>query len=566
MDILAFLRFILRRRVLFILLFLFIWLVSIDLLWLLPTKRSIRSSVSELSMQVAENATSNINASLKEILVTAQNASLDIQAEPDRTQKIIERLLERNPLFINVAVVDRNGVELMRAGQFTSQDNVREYSKMSGIYLALAGSASFSDIMSDEITGPASLVTVPIKSPDGIHTILVADVNLEHLAEIVGLPKTGTWVAYITDHQGLEIIGPDVSAIAGKRNFLARPIVQKVAVDGETANGLAADDSYMNEQGIRVFAVGRPIPIANWGLFVERPESEALRQESVVTWLALAIFMLGLFAIIVALWSYWRQAILNEQLSAQGLDLLEKNTQLQELDKAKSEFISIAAHQLRTPLSAIKWTLGLLTDERTDNLTPEQLGLIMKSVESNDRTIKLINEMLVATRIEAGKIHLTIGPIRIEDLIESVVLDFVSQAYARKIKLVFDPPKRQLPFISADPDQIRNVIQNLIENAIRYTTEGGSVHLSVDVENDTVKVSVIDTGIGIPAKQQSSIFNKFFRAENATRKQADGTGLGLFIAKGIVEKHGGHLYFTSVEGKGTTFCFTLPVFKGTTPE
>src|SRR3989344_5223743 len=182
MDIFAFLRFLSRRRIVLILLFLLGWLVFLDLLWLVPTQTSVRSSASELSMQMAENATSNISTSLEEILSTVQNASLDIQAEPNRTQIIIDRLLERNPSFINVTLLDGNGTELMRSGLFTQEDAGRDYSKMSGIYLALAGSSSFSNVTKDEDGSPMSLVTVPVARPDWTRDILVVDVNLKHLA------------------------------------------------------------------------------------------------------------------------------------------------------------------------------------------------------------------------------------------------------------------------------------------------------------------------------------------------------------------------------------------------
>src|SRR3989344_5098894 len=351
MDIFAFLTFLSRRRIFLILLFLLGSLFFLDLLWLLPTQTSVRSSASELSMQMAENATSNISTSLEDILAKIQNASLDIQAEPDRTQLVIDRILERNPSFINITLLDGSGTELVRSGLFTQEDSGREYSKMSGVYLALAGSSSFSNVTRDEDGSPTSLVTVPVARPDGTRDILVVDVNLKHLAEI------GSWRIYIADQKGAEIIGPNASVTEEERSLLSRPIVQKVVVDGEMSYGLAPDDSYVNEEGVRVFAVGMPIPIASWSLFVERPESEAFRQATIVGWLAFAILILGFFAIVVALWSYWRQAVLNERLSAQGLDLIRKNAQLQELDKVKSEFISVAAHQLRTPLSAIKWTL-----------------------------------------------------------------------------------------------------------------------------------------------------------------------------------------------------------------
>ncbi len=239
-------------------------------------------------------------------------------------------------------------------------------------------------------------------------------------------------------------------------------------------------------------------------------------------------------------------------------ELVIANNRLTELDKVKTEFISVAAHQLRTPLSAIKWTLSILIDEHSENLTSEQRTLLMKGYESNERIIRLINEMLVVTRIESGKMTYNFSFIHVEDLIESTMEDFIIQAKSRKINLSFHEPSVKLPYINIDPDKIRAVLQNLIENALFYTKDGGNITISAESNNKDIKVSIKDSGIGIPEKQKTGIFNKFFRAENALKTRTDGSGLGLFVAKRIVEKHNGQIGFESKEGEGTVFYFTIP--------
>jgi signal transduction histidine kinase len=250
---------------------------------------------------------------------------------------------------------------------------------------------------------------------------------------------------------------------------------------------------------------------------------------------------------------------LEGEVAKRTAELSKANDTLRELDKVKSEFISVAAHQLRTPLSALKWVMGILIDDNSTNLTAEQRSLLLKGFESNERMINLVNEMLIVTRIESGKERFTFAPLHIEDAIENTILDFAGQAHVRKIQLTFQKPPERLPFISADPEKIRAVLQNLIENAMRYSLDGGSITLSASRREKFIHVSVADTGIGIPEKQQASIFNKFFRADNAVKQQTDGSGLGLFIAKSIIEKHGGTMDFESAEGKGTTFTFTIPM-------
>lgn len=239
-------------------------------------------------------------------------------------------------------------------------------------------------------------------------------------------------------------------------------------------------------------------------------------------------------------------------------ELVIANNRLTELDKVKTEFISVAAHQLRTPLSAIKWVLSILIDEHADNLTAEQKSLLMKGYESNERIIRLINEMLVVTRIESGKMAYNFSLIHIEGIIDNCLEDFIGQAKTRNINLIFNTPKIKLPYVQMDPDKIRTVLQNLIENAIFYTQDNGSIVISAVGEDDHMKVSVKDSGIGIPEKQKIGIFNKFFRADNALKARTDGSGLGLFVAKSIIEKHNGEIGFDSKEGEGTTFYFTIP--------
>lgn len=242
-------------------------------------------------------------------------------------------------------------------------------------------------------------------------------------------------------------------------------------------------------------------------------------------------------------------------------ELMIANERLTELDKVKTEFISVAAHQLRTPLSAIKWIFSLLIEENSENLTAEQRSLLMKGYESNERIIRLINEMLVVTRIESGKMSYNFSFIHIEDIIENCLDDFKHEAKERRIDIRFIEPENKLPYINIDPEKIRTVLQNLIENAVYYTKDGGKVVVSVIHDEGHIKVFVKDDGIGIPEKQKIGIFNKFFRAANALKIRTNGSGLGLFVAKSIIQKHGGEMGFESKEGQGTTFFFTIPCTK-----
>ncbi len=249
---------------------------------------------------------------------------------------------------------------------------------------------------------------------------------------------------------------------------------------------------------------------------------------------------------------------IEEKIIERTKELVVANKRLLELDKVKSEFISIAAHQLRTPLSAIKWILSSLIEQDTSNLRIEQKSLLTKSYESSERIIKLVNELLVVTKIDSGKMAYSFSLIHVEDLISACLEDFLSEVKIRNLYLNFQAPESKLPPINGDPNRIRDVIENLIENAIFYSRDHGSITVSVKSEEGNIKVSVKDNGIGIPQKQQLGIFNKFFRASNAMTVRTNGSGLGLFVAKNIIEEHHGTIGFESNEGEDTIFYFTIP--------
>lgn len=259
------------------------------------------------------------------------------------------------------------------------------------------------------------------------------------------------------------------------------------------------------------------------------------------------------------------QKLLKEQdmsvklIMARDADLTKANESLKSLDSSKSEFVSIVAHQMRTPLSAIKWSLQMLLDKDLGSLTKKQKDMIMKGYRSNERMIQLINEMLDVDHIEGGKFRYTFASVQIEDLIESVLRELSPASLKRNVTLVFKRHQALCPKILADFVKLRAVLQNLIENAIKYTNDGGTVTVSAKKEKIYLEISIQDTGIGIPIEQQDKLFSKFFRATNAIRMQPDGSGLGLFIVKTIIKDHGGQMWFESEENKGSTFHFTIPI-------
>jgi signal transduction histidine kinase len=248
----------------------------------------------------------------------------------------------------------------------------------------------------------------------------------------------------------------------------------------------------------------------------------------------------------------------NEQSRVGTLVILHDITREKTVERMKTEFVSIAAHQLRTPMSAIKWTLRMILDGDLGPITSEQKDFLDKSYVSNERMISLINDLLNVTRIEEGRHLYNLILVNLEDLTSNIVSSYAEIAKRKSLVLEYVKPDQKLPQVKVDVEKIRLVISNLIENAIKYTPVKGSIAVIVSVEDGRVQVAVKDTGVGILKEQQERIFTKFFRGANVMRMETEGTGLGLFIAKNIVETHGGKIWFESEEGKGTTFLFNLP--------
>lgn len=237
-------------------------------------------------------------------------------------------------------------------------------------------------------------------------------------------------------------------------------------------------------------------------------------------------------------------------------------TKEREVDRAKTEFVSLASHQLRTPLTAIKWYVELLED--AEGLSEEYKGYLKEINDGNERMVDLVNALLNTSRIDMGTFEIQPEPTLINEIAESVLKE-LEPLISEKSIMIEKVYGNELKQYNLDQKLTRIIFQNLLSNAVKYTPEKGSVNLSINEENNLIKVIVEDTGYGIPKDQQQKIFSKLFRADNIREKITDGTGLGLYIVKSIVDQSGGKIWFESEENKGTKFFVELPA-TGMTPK
>lgn len=228
------------------------------------------------------------------------------------------------------------------------------------------------------------------------------------------------------------------------------------------------------------------------------------------------------------------------------------------IDDMKSEFISVVAHQLRTPLSAIKWSLKMILDGDVGRVNAEQKEFLQKGYASNERMINLVNDLLNISRIEEGKFGYKFEIASIETALDDALKSVRELIKARSIKLIIDKPKA-LPQLLIDPQKMTLVLENLLANAVKYTPEYGKIEAKLSKGDADIVVTIKDNGVGIPKSEMPKLFSKFFRASNVIRMETEGSGLGLFMVKNIIEKHGGSIEIVSEEGKGTVVTVSLPL-------
>lgn len=233
-------------------------------------------------------------------------------------------------------------------------------------------------------------------------------------------------------------------------------------------------------------------------------------------------------------------------------------TEQVKIDQMKTDFISLASHQLRTPLSAIKWFLEMILNGDLGKLNLDQIDAMKNINDSNNRMIALVNALLNISRIESGRIIVTPVKTDVIDLIKNTIVSVKKQFDDKQQKISFKADT-SLPLVSLDKDLFSQVLINLLVNANKYTNSGGEISVSIQQTEGFIRVNVKDNGVGIPKNEKASVFNRFYRASNVIKKVTDGTGLGLYLAKTIIETFGGNIGFKSKEGEGSSFWFTVPL-------
>ncbi len=255
-------------------------------------------------------------------------------------------------------------------------------------------------------------------------------------------------------------------------------------------------------------------------------------------------------------------ATLQQRIDVATKELRSSNAQLKHLDEVKDEFMSMASHQLRTPLTSIKGYLSMVLDGDVGKISPQQRKVLTEAFNSSERMVHLISDFLNVSRLQTGKFVVEKALIDFGALVQQEVSDLQVMAKGRGLNLELKSAKGEL-MINADAAKLREVITNFIDNAIYYSPEHAKITVHIEKDHQALYFSVVDKGIGVPEAEKARLFNKFFRATNARKQRPDGTGVGLYLARKVITAHGGAVVFESQEGKGSTFGFRLPLAKST---
>lgn len=511
---------------------------------------------------------------------------------------ILEGILSENEAFTEASFIDvgglvvndtptHNGIETAKYIRTDGEsDKFYDISNLEKFTVPASGKAYVGEVY-QTISGPMVTISSPVKNKNGdIIQVLSAEVNLGELKKSIATSALGfSGGLLLIDENGYLISAKNSKAIAGTDLFKFARV--KEPLYGKMFDALSDQDRYQSIiDGVPVIGAAKKIPGLGWVLLAEWPVSDADAIIQDVRDQVLTLTLLSILAVLVLAPFFATRIIkpigqlmfgaakieegnFDEKVSISTKDELEDlgkafnkmGDGLKRLQELKNEFVFIAAHELRTPVTAIKGYISMILEGDAGPIS-ENIKKFLEPVGiANDRLVQLINDILEIARSEAGRIKIQVFSVNIRAAVKGVIRDILPLTTQKKITIDYiigHGEPIDLPLVLADTMRLREVITNFVSNAIKYGREGGWVKIYHESDDSYITTHIEDNGMGIPKKEQNRIFEKFFRSETSRITQIQGTGLGLFITKELVEKMGGRVWFESEENKGARFSFKLP--------
>nr|QNO53061.1 adaptive-response sensory-kinase SasA [Methanosarcinales archaeon ANME-1 ERB6] len=423
--------------------------------------------------------------------------------------------------------------------------------------------------------GLGSFIWVPVYEGENFRGVILGIIQMSTITErfLAPIMQNRTGYVYMIDSKGLslydgarsEVIGENYIKMLGENQSGWRDIIEKQMNGSEgTAVYLKEGEESKSEQIVAYAPVRWRDKI--WSVAISVPASEVdhlirsvYAKQMTFLGTVIAIILGGSLGLIV-MFSRWNKTLEAEVESKTGdmirmnKELVLANERLKELDKLKSDFVSMVSHELKTPLAAMRTSAQVL--EAADIATEtkrEMLDIILRNI---DRQTNLVNDLLDLSRIESGRLELKFESVSLDSVIADSIESVKQAASEEGIKLDVELPA-DLASVKGDREKLTQVVINLLNNAIKFTPRSGEIVIKARELNGQVEVKVSDTGIGIPPEDLDMVFDKFYQVDSTLTREAGGTGLGLAICKGIIEAHNGHIMAESELGKGSTFIFRV---------
>lgn len=547
---------------------------------------SHRNDVSQLELQVIDQKAEEITKFLDDTMGILelrvgfeQVSDIELTAQ----QFLLEGLLEENRAFEEVRLINLAGQETAKLSRKNIDPGLFDVSELPLFTQARDGNQYISDVYYT-LSGPMVTLSAPVRNKNNIIIQVVsAEVNLSALVRSVEITRFGTngYVALL-DREGRVIAhGAEQPVIPGL-SIKQYTRIQRIR-SGEVLTGFENQDRFDSPiSHTAVVGAGKSIPALGWIVLAEWPLSDAnglindIRNQAVVLSLIVIAAVLAIAPLFASRlvrpirdlqrashkikegdFSYDVNITTQDELEELGNAFNSMTKGLKRLQELKDEFVFIAAHELRTPVTAIRGYLSLIQEEK-DRLEPsvqESLEIVWKA---NERLIELVHDILEIARSDAGRMTIEVAPTQIQENVQSVLDEIHPIADAKEITVEYTVTE-QLPLVMADPARVKEIVMNFVSNAIKYNSAKGKVKIYHQVNADNVTTFIQDNGFGISAVNQKKLFEKFFRVKNKKTSHIEGTGLGLFITKELVEKMNGTVNVESAAGKGSTFSFSLPI-------
>lgn len=556
--------------------------------------RSHRYDVALILQQTLAQKEEEINTFLSDAAsLLSLRVGFEARAEISTADQefLLNGFLQENPAIEEIAFINLQGREVtkkVRSGAVAPLESVSTFP----YYLkALLGQATVGQILRDPGKEAMFVVASPVKNRKSeIIQVIAAKITMDPVAASIAKTRLGQeGYLVLLDQTGVVVAGGEQFGLFPGAKFDGNTHIRRV-LNGEVFDGSSGEDRYQSDiSGADVVGAGRRLQGPGWILWSEWPTHDAdavlidIRRQAIWTIFVTIAFILIAVPVFVSqlIWPIRQLKKGTERVEQGDFDYavaITTRDELEELGNAfnkmtqglkrlrdlQNEFVYIASHELRAPLTAIRWSIDALKDEMRGVYSELAGQMMAKAREAADHLSQLVDEILLIARTEAGRLEIRVAPCDLVLNVEAAISELRPLMAERSVQLryeKFTSPQGgpSLPLrVFANEVRLREVLINLIGNALKYNREKGEVRVWHEERGAKLVTHVEDNGIGIPQKEQKHVFEKFFRSEIVKQKSIQGTGLGLFVVKEIVERMGGRIWFWSEEGKGSRFSFALP--------